>query len=67
MRQPYSSGVWITKPGREAGFVAAWREFAEWSLAAIKRRQLGQSAPGSGPIRAVRELRTLGQPRADPA
>ncbi len=36
MRQPYSSGVWITKPGREAEFVAAWREFAEWSLAAIK-------------------------------
>ncbi|MGH2488526.1 MAG: antibiotic biosynthesis monooxygenase family protein [Candidatus Limnocylindria bacterium] len=35
MGEPYSSGVWIAKPGREAEFVAAWREFAEWSLATI--------------------------------
>lgn len=33
MGQPYSSGVWIAKPGREEEFVAAWREFAEWSSA----------------------------------
>ena len=36
MGQPYSSGVWIAKPGREAEFAAAWQEFAEWSLAEIK-------------------------------
>jgi quinol monooxygenase YgiN len=35
MGKPYSSGVWIAKPGRESEFVAAWREFAEWSLATI--------------------------------
>lgn len=36
MGVPYSSGVWIAKPGREAEFVASWREFAEWSLATIE-------------------------------
>jgi heme-degrading monooxygenase HmoA len=36
MGLPYSSGVWIAMPGREAEFVAAWREFAEWSLATIE-------------------------------
>ena len=33
MGQPYTSGVWIAKPGREEEFVAAWREFAEWTSA----------------------------------
>lgn len=33
--QPYSCGIWVAKPGREAEFVAAWQEFAEWSLATI--------------------------------
>jgi quinol monooxygenase YgiN len=32
---PYSSGVWIAKPGREAEFAAAWQEFAEWTLATV--------------------------------
>jgi heme-degrading monooxygenase HmoA len=36
MGQPYSSGVRITRLGRETEFVAAWREFAEWSLATIE-------------------------------
>lgn len=36
MGQPYSSGVWIAKLGREAEFVAAWQEFATWSLTTIK-------------------------------
>lgn len=36
MGQPYSSGVWIAKSGREAEFVAAWHEFADWSLTTIK-------------------------------
>lgn len=36
MGVPYSSGVWIAKPGRLSEFVAAWREFAEWSLATIE-------------------------------
>jgi heme-degrading monooxygenase HmoA len=31
--QPYTSGVWIAKPGHETEFVAAWQEFAEWSMA----------------------------------
>jgi heme-degrading monooxygenase HmoA len=35
MARAYSSGVWITKPGREADFIAAWQEFAEWSLRTI--------------------------------
>jgi heme-degrading monooxygenase HmoA len=35
MGQPYSSGVWIARPGREAEFVAAWQEFAEWSFGTI--------------------------------
>jgi quinol monooxygenase YgiN len=30
--RPYSSGVWIAKPGREAEFVKAWHDFADWSL-----------------------------------
>jgi quinol monooxygenase YgiN len=34
--QLYSSGVWIAKPGHEAEFAAAWREFASWSLSAIE-------------------------------
>jgi heme-degrading monooxygenase HmoA len=36
MGKPYSSGVWTAKPGREAEFAGAWREFAEWSLATIE-------------------------------
>lgn len=35
MGRPYSSGVWIAIPGREAEFIAAWREFATWSLGAV--------------------------------
>lgn len=35
MGKPYSSGVWIAKPGRETEFAAEWREFADWSLATI--------------------------------
>jgi len=27
----WTHGRWIVKPGREDEFVAAWREFAEWS------------------------------------
>ena len=34
--EPYSMGVWIARAGREAEFVEAWREFAEWSLATIE-------------------------------
>jgi heme-degrading monooxygenase HmoA len=28
----WTSGIWTVKPGREDEFVAAWTEFAEWSL-----------------------------------
>jgi len=35
MRQPYTSGEWIVKPGREAEFIAAWHEMAAWSAREI--------------------------------
>ena len=31
MGQPYTHGVWTVRPGQEDEFVAAWREFAEWT------------------------------------
>lgn len=31
MGQLYTSGDWVTKPGREDDFVAAWEEFALWT------------------------------------
>jgi len=30
----WTSGTWTAKPGREAEFVEAWREFAVWSVEA---------------------------------
>lgn len=38
MGRPYTSGVWIAKPGQEAAFIAAWQELADWSL-----REVGAS------------------------
>jgi heme-degrading monooxygenase HmoA len=32
MRQPYTHGVWRVKPGRADDFIAAWTEFADWTL-----------------------------------
>jgi quinol monooxygenase YgiN len=29
--QPYTVGIWTVKPGKEAEFIQAWREFAEWT------------------------------------
>lgn len=31
MPTPYTSGIWIVKPGSEEQFIAAWTELAEWS------------------------------------
>ena len=31
MSEVWSTGTWTVTPGREAEFVEAWREFAEWS------------------------------------
>ncbi len=31
MGQPYTSGTWMAKPGKEDEFVAAWRAMAEWT------------------------------------
>jgi quinol monooxygenase YgiN len=31
VRQLYTHGVWMTKPGCEEKFVAGWREMAEWT------------------------------------
>lgn len=30
---PYTQGVWKVKPGHADDFVAAWKDFAEWSSA----------------------------------
>jgi quinol monooxygenase YgiN len=30
--EPYTHGVWHVKPGRADEFIAAWTEFAAWSL-----------------------------------
>jgi hypothetical protein len=35
MGNPYTAGVWIVKPGHEDEFIAAWRDFAEWTLRTI--------------------------------
>ena len=35
MGRLYSSGVWIAIPGREAEFIAAWQDFANWSLIGV--------------------------------
>jgi len=31
--QPYTSGTWVVRQGREEEFVARWTEFTEWALA----------------------------------
>jgi heme-degrading monooxygenase HmoA len=31
----YTSGDWYIKPGAEDSFVAAWTEFAEWTVAHV--------------------------------
>ena len=31
-REPvYTTGIWLVNPGREEEFIAAWKEFAEWT------------------------------------
>jgi heme-degrading monooxygenase HmoA len=42
MSQPYTYGVWIVKPGREADFVAGWRELAEWTAAHVPGAGIGR-------------------------
>jgi len=32
MGVPYTHGIWRVKPGRAEEFVAAWTEFAEWTV-----------------------------------
>ena len=34
MAEVWSSGTWSVSAGREDEFVAAWQEFAEWSMVA---------------------------------
>jgi quinol monooxygenase YgiN len=31
MDQVYTFGLWLTKPGKEAEFIAAWESFARWT------------------------------------
>lgn len=35
MARVFTHGTWIVKPGCEEEFVAAWREFAEWTRTQI--------------------------------
>ncbi|MGH2731038.1 MAG: putative quinol monooxygenase [Actinomycetota bacterium] len=30
--QPFSSGNWVVKEGSERDFIAAWTEFAQWTI-----------------------------------
>ena len=32
MPVPYTHGVWHVKPGKAEDFVAAWQEFADWTI-----------------------------------
>jgi heme-degrading monooxygenase HmoA len=36
MAAPYTHGIWQVKAGRGAEFVAAWIEFADWTLANVE-------------------------------
>ena len=36
MATPYTQGVWRVKPERADDFVAAWTEFAEWTVANVE-------------------------------
>ena len=36
MPQLFTHGRWVVKAGREDDFVAAWREFAEWTMANVE-------------------------------
>jgi heme-degrading monooxygenase HmoA len=49
MAEQYTHGVWTVKPGREDEFVAAWREFAEWSK---------REVPGALWVRLLRDSAT---------
>ena len=31
LNQPFTVGKWMTKAGREAAFVAEWKQFADWT------------------------------------
>jgi quinol monooxygenase YgiN len=44
--QPYTYGVWVTKPGHEEEFIVGWRDLAEWTKA---------NAAGAGWARLLRD------------
>ena len=46
MGEPYTYGVWVTKPGQEEEFIAGWRELVEWTMA---------NATGTGWARLLRD------------
>ncbi|MDD1664638.1 MAG: antibiotic biosynthesis monooxygenase, partial [Methanomicrobiales archaeon] len=39
----YAVGVWSVRPGNEAAFIAAWRDFATWTYSHVK-------GPGKGTL-----------------
>ena len=47
MAVPYTIGIWQVKPGRGDDFVAAWTEFADWTLANVQ---------GAGSGKLLRDL-----------
>jgi heme-degrading monooxygenase HmoA len=46
LSQPYTSGTWTVKPGREEEFIAAWQELADWTWREI---------PGTGWAKLLRD------------
>ncbi len=50
--QVYTFGLWYTKPGKEAKFVAAWESFARWT----SKHQTGMAGE-------ARLLQDIDQPR----
>jgi heme-degrading monooxygenase HmoA len=47
MAVPYTHGIWQVKPGRADEFIAAWTEFADWTV---------QHAQGTGWGKLLRDV-----------
>ena len=46
--RPYSGGIWVAKPGREAEFARVWQEFTDWSLVAMGSKGWAKSRGANG-------------------
>ena len=65
MSQVYTSGVWVTKPGKEDEFVKTWSDLASWtkgsfegaiSVVLLRDRAEGRRFISVGPWRDVRDI-----------